>query len=70
MSQLSSLLRGATKSTTVRFNVLAGLLWFLGALSDASFVNENPEWMGILGGITAIVNLILRVKTTKPLEDR
>ena len=73
MSRLSVLLRsfkGATKSTTVRFNVLAGLLWFLGVLSDASFVTENPEWMGILGGITAIVNLFLRAKTTKPLKDR
>lgn len=70
MSRLSSLLRGASKSTTVRFNVLAGFLWFLGVLSDASFVTENPEWMGILGGVTAIVNLFLRAKTTKPLKDR
>lgn len=70
MSRLSTLLGGALKSNTMQFNFGAAVLWFLGVLSDASFVTDNPSTTAMLGGIVALVNLLLRAKTTKPLAER
>jgi hypothetical protein len=54
----------------MRVNLGAGLLWFLSVLSGASFVTDNPEYTAILAGVMAIVNMVLRAKTTKPLSER
>ena len=70
MSRLSNLLKGTLKSNTVQFNFGVAVLWFLGVLSDASFVTDNPQTTAVLGGIVALVNLFLRAKTKKPLKDR
>lgn len=67
---LKSVLLGAVKSNTMQFNFGAAVLWFLGVLSDASFVTDNPEYTAILAGVVAVVNMFLRAKTTKPLSER
>lgn len=63
-------LLGAFKSNTVQFNGGAALLWFLSVLMDADFVKDNPEYSAIAAGIMALVNILLRFKTKKPLEER
>lgn len=70
MSKLSDLLGGMLRSNTMQFNFGAAILWFLGALSESKLLTDNPEWMAILGGVTAIVNIFLRAKTKKPLAER
>lgn len=70
MSKLSDLLGGMLRSNTMQFNFGAAILWFLGALSESELLTDNPEWMAILGGVTAIVNIFLRAKTKKPLAER
>lgn len=70
MSKLSDLLGGMLRSNTMQFNFGAAILWFLGALSESELLTDNPEWMAILGGVTAVVNIFLRAKTKKPLAER
>lgn len=70
MSKLSDLLGGTLRSNTVQFNALAAVLWFLSTIGETSFVSQNPEYSAILGGVVAIVNLVLRAKTKKPLAER
>lgn len=70
MSKLGKLLLGAVKSDTMKFNVGAAIVWFLTVLADSNFIGENPELTAIVGGVMALVNMILRAKTTKPLTER
>lgn len=64
------LLKGTAKSNTVQFNVAAAALWILGALMGADFVKSNPDLIAILAGIQSVINLLLRMKTSKPLSER
>jgi hypothetical protein len=61
---------GAAKSNTVQFNGVVALLWFLDVLGDTSIIADNPEYTSVLGGVMALVNILLRFKTKKPLEER
>ena len=64
------LLKGTAKSNTVQFYVAAAALWILGALMGADFVKSNPDLIAILAGIQSVINLLLRMKTSKPLSER
>jgi hypothetical protein len=71
MSKASSFLRliiGAAKSNTIQFNSLMAAIW--AAILQMDAVQSNPEYLAILGGIQALVNLLLRAKTKKALADR
>ena len=71
MSKASSFLRliiGAAKSNTIQVNGLFAAIW--GALLQMDVVQSNPEYLAIMGGVQALVNILLRFKTKKALADR
>lgn len=61
-------MQGALKSNTVQVNSLLGIIW--AAVLNSEMIQSNPEYTAILGGVSALINIILRFKTKKPLEDR
>ena len=64
------MISGLLRSNTMQFNFGAGVLWFLGILLEIDFIKNNPEWVAILAGITAIINILLRLKTNKAISER
>lgn len=68
MSTFVKLIVGAAKSNTVQFNSIMMAIW--AALAQTEFIQSNPDYLAILGGIQAIVNILLRAKTDKPLTQR
>ena len=68
MSKLVQFIKGAAKSNTIQFNAI--FLAVLAALMQTDFVQSNPDYVAIMAGINAVVNLILRGKTEKPLAQR
>lgn len=62
------LIRSAARSNTIQFNgILAAVLL---AIRDSEFVQSNPDYVAIVAGVAAIVNLFLRAKTKVPLSER
>jgi hypothetical protein len=70
MSTLSRLLKGAARSNTVQFNVASLFLLVLDQAMKLDFITQDPDRMAIAAGVMALVNLVLRVKTKKPLTER
>lgn len=74
MSKFSTALRkvlgGAVKSNTMQFNFTAAVLWFLDVLGDTSYVADDPNKTAVLVGLVALINMVLRAKTKKPLSER
>lgn len=68
MSSFLKLVLGAAKSNTVQFNGIMLVLWT--ALAQSEFIQSNPEYAAIVGGIQAAINLFLRAKTKAPLSER
>ena len=68
MSTFVKLIVGAAKSNTVQFNSIMVAIW--AALAQMEFIQSNPDYLAVLGGIQAIVNIFLRAKTDKPLTQR
>lgn len=71
MSKASSFLRvllGAAKSNTVQVNSILAVIW--GAVLNSELITSNPEYTAILGGVSALINIFLRMKTDKPLSER
>lgn len=71
MSKASSFVRtllGALKSNTNQVNSLFVVIWT--ALYQSDFIQSNPEAVAIMGGVQALLNVLLRFKTTKPLAER
>jgi len=71
MSKASSFLRvlmGGLKSNTVQVNSILAVIW--GAVLNSDVISTNPEYTAILGGVSALINIFLRVKTEKPLSQR
>lgn len=75
MSKASNFLRtllGAAKSNTMQTGGLFLILWT--AVYQSDFIRElvvsNPEYAALAGGLNAVLMLLLRVKTDKPLSDR
>lgn len=55
------------KSATVNFNVLGVALLALDIFSGLDIIKNNPDYAVIF---TAVGNILLRLKTNKPLEDK
>lgn len=71
MSKASSFVRsllGALKSNTVQVNSIFAAIW--GALVNSELVQNNPEYVAIAAGVQAVLNILLRFKTDKPLAER
>lgn len=68
MSKFLQLLKGAAKSNTVQVNSLLAIIW--SAVINSEMIQSNPEWTAILGGVSALINVFLRFKTSKPLSER
>lgn len=73
MSKTSTFLRtilGGLKSNTVQANGGGLILLVLTAIFNMETIQSNPEYLAIGAGIMTIVNIFLRVKTSKPLSER
>lgn len=68
MSTFLQLLKGASKSNTVQVNGILLAIWT--AVLNSDLIQGNPEYVAILGGVQALINIILRFKTSKPLSER
>lgn len=68
MSKFLQLLKGAARSNTVQFNALFLAIW--SAVLQTDFIQSNPDYVAIMGGIQAVLNILLRAKTKKPLSER
>lgn len=68
MSVILQILKGASKSNTVQFNAIMLAVWT--AIFNSDLVQSNPEYVAILGGLQALVGIILRWKTDTPLSSR
>jgi len=71
MSQASSFLRfllGAAKSNSIQVQGIFAVMW--GAILKAEVIQTNPEYAAILGGLQAIIAVLMRAKTDKPLSER
>jgi hypothetical protein len=63
-------LKKMLKSKTMQFNGGAAILWFLGVLMEADFIRDNPELTAMLAGVVALINMLLRLKTNKPISEK
>lgn len=73
MSKTSTFLRsilGGLKSNTVQANSGGLIILILTAIYNSEIIQTNPEYVAIGAGIMALVNIVLRVKTSKPLSER
>lgn len=68
MSSFLKAILGAAKSNTVQFNSIMLAIW--AAIAQSEFIQSNPEYAAIIGGIQAVINLVLRAKTSQPLSTR
>jgi len=68
MSNFLNILLGAAKSNTVQVNTFLAIIWT--ALGQSDIITSNPEYAAIFGGISAIINILLRFKTSLPLSER
>lgn len=66
--KLLQLMLKAGKSNTIQFNGI--FLGILAALMDTEFIKTNPEYTAIIMGVQAIANILLRLKTKKPIAER
>jgi hypothetical protein len=64
-------LRGALRSSTVQFNSIAAIvLYLLAEAGKLDAIADDPQYAAILAGVIALVNVVLRFKTSQPLEER
>ena len=68
MSKFLQLIKGAAKSNTVQINAILLAIW--AAVINSEMIQANPDLVQILAGVQAVVNIILRFKTKKPLAER
>lgn len=68
MSKFLSLIRGAAKSNTIQVNAILLAVW--AAVMNSEMIQSNPDIVQIMAGVQAIVNIVLRFKTSKPLAER
>ena len=74
------LVRGTTKSKTMKFGGVMGLIWglFQSGAVDMEAVNVflqklfggNPEVMSLISAVSIIGTFFFRAVTTKPLAER
>lgn len=68
MSKFLQLIKGAAKSNTVQINAILLAIW--AAVMNTDMIQSNPDLVQIMAGVQALVNIILRFKTKKPLAER
>ena len=68
MSSLVRLIKGALKSNTVQVNGVLLAIWT--AIMNTEMIQSNPDLVQIMAGVSALVNILLRFKTSKPLSQR
>lgn len=68
MSSFVQLLKGAAKSNTVQINGILLAIW--AAVMNTEMIQSNPDLVQIMAGVQALVNILLRFKTSKPLSER
>ena len=68
MSTFLQLLKGAAKSNTVQINGILLAIW--AAVMNSEMIQANPDLVQVMAGVQAIVNILLRFKTKKPLSER
>lgn len=55
-------------SKTIWFNLLSVMSIMLVALNDSTLITENPLAVGAVAVATSLVNLGLRLTTSKPIK--
>lgn len=73
MSKTSNFLRtilGGLNSNTVQANTGGLIVLILTSIYNMELIQSNPEYLAIGAGIMALVNIVLRAKTSKPLLER
>lgn len=68
MSKFMRFIVGSMRSNSNQFNGIMVAIW--AALSQSDFIASKPEYVAIFGGIQAVMNILLRAKTKKPLTER
>lgn len=68
MSTFVKLLKGAAKSNTVQINAILLAIWT--AVMNTELIQSNPDLVQIMAGVQAVINILLRFKTKKPLSER
>lgn len=70
MSNLLTLLKGASRSKTVITNTLVVVAGTLAYLSDHSVIAAHPEVVGGLVATLGVINVILRFLTVEPVSRK
>ena len=68
MSTFISLIKGAARSNTVQINGILLAIWT--AVMNTEMIQSNPDLVQVMGGVMALVNIILRFKTKVPVSER
>lgn len=68
MSKFLELIKGAARSNTVQINAILLAVWT--AVMNSEIIQANPDLVQVMAGVQALVNIILRFKTKKPLSER
>lgn len=61
-------LKGLFRSNTVQINALIIAIWT--ALINTDMIQSNPDLVQVMVGVQALINILLRLKTTKPINQR
>lgn len=62
------LLKGLLRSNTVQINALILAVWT--ALINSDMIQANPDIVQIMVGVQSLINILLRMKTNKPIKER
>lgn len=65
---MSNFLKGLLRSNTVQINALILAVWT--ALINTDMIQSNPDLVQVMVGVQALINILLRLKTTKPISNR
>lgn len=68
MSSFLTFVKQAAKSNTVQVNSLLLAIWT--AVMNTEMIQSNPDLVQVMGGVMALVNILLRFKTKKPISER
>jgi len=68
MSKFLAFVKQAAKSNTVQVNSLLLAIWT--AAMNTEMIQSNPDLVQVMGGAMALVNILLRFKTKKPISER
>jgi len=70
MAKIALLITKALRSRTLIVNYAVLIAGTLTLWTGSDVITDNPEVAAVMGSILAGVNIVLRLLTTKPLEDK